>query len=49
MQGIDTFKVLCHVNSLNELAAIVVGDSGATLTLISQEFLQSLTATKPKP
>ena len=49
VQGIDAFKVLCHVNSLKEPAAIVIGDSGAAPTLISQEFLQSLTATKPKP
>jgi hypothetical protein len=49
MKGIDAFKIRCHVNSLNELAAVVIGDSGAAPTLISHEFLRSLTALKPKP
>jgi hypothetical protein len=49
VQGIDAFKLLCHVNSLKEPAAIVVGDSGAAPTLISQRFLESLKASKPRP
>ena len=38
--GIDAFKVLCHVNCLKEAAAIVVGDSGAALMLISEKIPQ---------
>jgi hypothetical protein len=49
VQGIDAFKLLCHVNSLKEPAAIVVGDSGAAPTLISQKFLESLKVSKPRP
>jgi hypothetical protein len=49
VQGVDAFKVLCHVNSLNEPAVAVIGDSGAAPTLISHKFLQSLQASKPKP
>ena len=48
VQGVDAFKVLCHVNSLQEPAAIVVGDSGAAPTLISQRFLDSLKLSKPR-
>ena len=48
VQGIDAFKVHCHVNSLQEPAAIVVGDSGAAPTLISQHFLDSLKLSKPR-
>jgi len=48
-QGIDAFKVLCHVNCLKEAAAVVVGDSGAALTLISERFLNGLKWSKPKP
>ncbi|HEX9613546.1 MAG TPA: reverse transcriptase domain-containing protein [Candidatus Bathyarchaeia archaeon] len=48
-KGIDAFKVLCHVNCLKEAAAIVVGDSGAALTLISEQFLKGLKWSKPKP
>lgn len=47
-RGIDAFKVLCHVNSLNEPVVAVVGDSGAAPTLISHKFLQMLQASKPK-
>ena len=43
VRGVDAFKVYCHVNSLKEPAAIVVGDSGATPTLISASFLQIFT------
>ena len=39
----------CHVNSLKEAAAVVVGDSGAVLTLISETFLKSLKWSIPKP
>jgi hypothetical protein len=49
VQGIDTFKLLCHVNSLKEPAAIVVGDLGVAPTLISQKFLESLKVSKPRP
>ena len=31
-QGVDAFKVRCHVNSLHEPAVAVVGDSGAVPT-----------------
>src|ERR1700733_9518928 len=48
VQGVDAFKLLCHVNSLQEPAAIVVGDSGAAPTLISQRFLDSLKLSKPR-
>jgi hypothetical protein len=41
--------VSCHVNSLKEPAAIVIGDSGAAPTLISQRFLESLKFSKPRP
>jgi hypothetical protein len=49
VQGIAAFKLSCHVNSLKEPAAIVVGDSSAAPTLISQRFLESLKASKPRP
>jgi hypothetical protein len=49
VKGIDAFKIRCHLNSLNEPAAVVIGDSGAAPTLISHEFLKSLTVLKPKP
>ena len=49
LQGIDAFKLLCHVNCLKEAAAIVVGDSGAAPTLISERFLSSLKWSQPKP
>ena len=48
-KGIDAFKILCHINCLKEAAAIVVGDSGAALTLISENFLKGLKWSKPKP
>src|SRR5271170_1070876 len=48
VQGIDAFKIHCHVNHLKEPAAVVVGDSGAAPTLISQKFLDSLRLSKPK-
>ena len=48
MKGVDAFKLHCHVNSLREPAAIVIGDSGATPMLISSSFLSKLTRTKPK-
>jgi hypothetical protein len=37
------------VNALREPAVTVIGDSGAAPTLISDKFLKSLTASKPKP
>ena len=49
VQGIDAFKLLCHVNYLKEAAAVVVGDSGAAPTLISERFLNSLKWSQPKP
>ena len=48
VKGIDAFKIHCHVNSLDEPAAVVIGDSGAAHTLILHNFLHSLTAMKPK-
>ena len=48
-KGIDAFKLLCHVNCLKEAATIVVGDSGAALTLISENFPKGLKWSKPKP
>lgn len=48
VRGIEAFKVSCHVNSLEEAAAIVVGDSGAAPTLISETFLKSLKWSTPK-
>jgi hypothetical protein len=49
VQGIDAFKLLCHVNSLKEPAAIVVSDLGVAPTLISQKLLESLKVLKPRP
>ena len=46
VQGIDAFKLHCHVNTLKEPAAVVIGDSGAAPTLILQKFLQNLQASK---
>jgi hypothetical protein len=48
VQGVEAFKIRCHVNTLKEPAAIVIGDSGAAPMLISQDFLQNLQASKPK-
>ena len=48
VKGVDAFKLHCHVNSLREPAAIVIGDSGAAPTLISSSFLSKLMRTKPK-
>lgn len=48
-RGIDAFKVLCQVNCLKEAAAVVVGNSGAALTLISEWFLKDLKWSKLKP
>ena len=49
VKGVDAFKLHCHVNSLREPAAIVIGDSGAVpTTLISSSFLSKLTQTRPK-
>jgi hypothetical protein len=48
VQGVDAFKVRCHINSLHEPAVAVVGDSGAAPTLISHKYWQSLQASKPK-
>ena len=49
MQGIDTFKIQCHVNSLKEPAVAVIGDSGATPMLISKDFLDRLKLSEPRP
>ena len=49
VRGIDAFKLSCRINSLKEPAAVVIGDSGAAPTLISQSFLDSLKASKPRP
>jgi hypothetical protein len=49
VQGIDAFKIMCHVNSLTEPATIAIGDSGAAPTLISQSFLNLLAMSKPRP
>ena len=43
MRGINTFKLHCHVNSLKEPGAIMIGNSGAAPTLISSSFLSKLT------
>ena len=48
-KGIDAFKILCHINCLKEVAAIVMGDSGAVLMLILEIFLKGLKWLKPKP
>src|SRR6266852_6021954 len=48
VRGVDAFKLHCHVNSLKEPAAIVIGNSGAAPMLISSSFLSKLTRTKPK-
>ena len=49
VQGIDAFKVQCHINCFKEPATPVVGNSGAALTLISKGFLDRLQFSKPKP
>ena len=48
VQGINAFKLCCHVITMKEPAAVVIGDSGAAPTLISQKFLENLQASKPK-
>ncbi len=48
VQGVDAFKLRCHVNTMKEPAAVVIGDSGAAPTLISQKFLENMQASKPK-
>ena len=48
VKGVDGFKLHCHVNSLREPAAIMIGNSGAAPTLISSSFLSKLTRTRPK-
>jgi hypothetical protein len=49
LQGIDAFKIMCHINSLKEPATVAIGDSGAVPTLILQSFLNLLTMSKPRP
>ena len=49
VKGVDAFKLRCDVNTLRELAVTVIGDSRAAPTLISDKFLKSLMASKPKP
>ena len=49
VQGIDVFKVQCHVNCFKESVTPVVGDSSAAPTLISKGFLDRLQFSKPKP
>ena len=48
VRGVNAFKLHCHINTLKEPAMVVIGDSGATPTLISQKFLENLQASKPK-
>ena len=48
VRGVDAFKLHCHVNSLKELAVIMIGNSGAAPMLISSTFLSKLTRTRPK-
>ena len=48
VRGVDAFKLHCHINTLKEPAVVVIGDSGAAPTLISQRFLEKLQASKPK-
>ena len=48
VRGVDAFKLRCHINTLKEPAVVVIGDSGAAPTLISQKFLENLQASKPK-
>ena len=48
VRGVDAFKLRCHINTLKEPAVVVIGDSGAAPTLISQRFLEKLQASKPK-
>jgi len=48
VQGVEAFKIRCYVNTLKEPAAVVIGDLGAAPTLISQNFLMKLQASKPK-
>lgn len=48
VHGVDALKLTCQVNSLKESPSIVIGDTGAAPTLISESFLNSLRATKPK-
>jgi hypothetical protein len=48
VRGIDAFKLLCSVNDPREEPAVVVGDSGAAPTLISEEFLGRLKRSKPR-
>ena len=48
VKGIDAFKLHCHVNSLKEPAAIVIGNSGTAPMLISLSFLSKLMRTRPK-
>jgi hypothetical protein len=49
IQGINAFKIMCHINSLKEPATVAIGDSGTAATLILQSFLNSLTMSKPRP
>jgi hypothetical protein len=49
VKGVDAFKLRCHVNALREPAVTVIGGSGAAPMLISDKFLKSLMASKPKP
>ena len=49
VRGIDAFKLLCSVNDPREEPVVVVGDSGAAPTLISEEYLAKLTLSKPRP
>ena len=44
VQGVDAFKLHCHVNTMKEPAIMVIGDSAAAPTLISQRFLENLQA-----
>jgi hypothetical protein len=48
VRGVDAFKLLCSINDPRKEPAVVVGDSGAAPTLISEEFLTQLTLLKPQ-
>lgn len=42
------FKVRCHMNNLKEPSAVVISNSGAAPTLISEEFLNALQLSRPR-
>jgi hypothetical protein len=46
--GTDALKIRCHVNSRKEKAIEAIGDSGAAITLVSKQYLESLVYSKPR-